>query len=161
MPRFSLDKLKSQIAYKYTIPTLFLRYKHSNWNKKYRKKIKLLTFYLIVLFCTFYSTLSPNFIWGIRRLILSVIRQKDESENGVSRKQSKLNFQKNEHFLPADKGTYVCVSGSKKCLFFGKFGVLCFLETPFWDSSFCLITNDLGPCQWSMVDLFGKRVKRF
>ena len=24
---------------------------------------------------------------------------------------------------------YVCVSGSKKCSFFGKFGVLCFLET--------------------------------
>ena len=26
--------------------------------------------------------------------------------------------------------TYVCVSGSKKCLFFGKFGEFCFLETP-------------------------------
>ena len=33
----------------------------------------------------------------------SVIRQKDES---------------------------LCVSGGKKCSFFGKFGVLCFLETP-------------------------------
>ena len=29
-----------------------------------------------------------------------------------------------------DTHTYVCVSGGKKCLFFGKFGVLCFLETP-------------------------------
>ena len=26
----------------------------------------------------------------------------------------------------------VCVSGGKKCLFFGNFGVLCFLETPVW-----------------------------
>ena len=26
--------------------------------------------------------------------------------------------------------SYVCVSGGKKCSFFGKFGVLCFLETP-------------------------------
>ena len=26
--------------------------------------------------------------------------------------------------------TYFCVSGGKKCLFFGNFGVLCFLETP-------------------------------
>ena len=26
--------------------------------------------------------------------------------------------------------TYVCVSGGKKCLFFGKFAALCFLETP-------------------------------
>ena len=25
---------------------------------------------------------------------------------------------------------YVCVSESKKCLFFGNFGGLCFLETP-------------------------------
>ena len=25
---------------------------------------------------------------------------------------------------------YVCVSGGKKCLFFGKFGMLCFVETP-------------------------------
>ena len=24
----------------------------------------------------------------------------------------------------------MCVSGGKKCLFFGKYGVLCFLETP-------------------------------
>ena len=26
--------------------------------------------------------------------------------------------------------SYMCVSGGKKCLFFGKFGVFCFLETP-------------------------------
>ena len=26
--------------------------------------------------------------------------------------------------------TYVCVSGGNKCLFFGRFGVLWFLETP-------------------------------
>ena len=26
--------------------------------------------------------------------------------------------------------TYVCISGGKKCSLFGKFGVLCFLETP-------------------------------
>ena len=25
---------------------------------------------------------------------------------------------------------YVCISGGKKCSFFGKFGVFCFLETP-------------------------------
>ena len=48
---------------------------------------------------------------------------------GVSRKQSTPNFPKNEHFLPLDMQTYVCVSWGKKCSFFGKFGVLCFLET--------------------------------
>ena len=32
---------------------------------------------------------------------------------------------------------YVCVSGDKKCSFFGKFGVLCFHETP--DLRFALL----------------------
>ena len=45
-------------------------------------------------------------------------------------KQSKPNFPKNEHFLPPDTHTYVCVLGGKKCSFFRKFGVLCLLETP-------------------------------
>ena len=49
---------------------------------------------------------------------------------GVSGKQSTSNFPKNEHFLPSDAHTYVWVSVGKKCLFFGKFCVLCFLETP-------------------------------
>ena len=40
------------------------------------------------------------------------------------------NFPKNKHFLPPGTYTHVCVSGGKKCLFFGNFGVLCFLETP-------------------------------
>ena len=30
---------------------------------------------------------------------------------------------------PPDMHTYVCVSGGKQCLFFEKFGVLCFLVT--------------------------------
>ena len=34
-----------------------------------------------------------------------------------------------EYFLPPDTYTNVCVSGGKKCSFFGKFGLLCFLET--------------------------------
>ena len=62
---------------------------------------------------------------------------------GVSRKQSMLNFPKNEHFLPLDSCTLVRVSGVKKCLFFWKFGVFCFLETPVWDSPFCLINDEL------------------
>ena len=49
---------------------------------------------------------------------------------GVSRKQSLPNFPKNKHFLPPDTHTYVCVTGGKKCSFFGKSGVFCFLETP-------------------------------
>ena len=32
--------------------------------------------------------------------------------------------------IKVNVNTCVCVSGDKKCLFFGNFGVLCFLETP-------------------------------
>ena len=44
--------------------------------------------------------------------------------------QSTPKFPKNKHFLPPDTHTHVSVSGGKKCLFFGNFGVLCFLEIP-------------------------------
>ena len=50
---------------------------------------------------------------------------------------SKLNYKtkhakfskKKRTFLHTDTHTYVCVSGGKKCSFFGKFGVICFLVT--------------------------------
>ena len=58
------------------------------------------------------------------------MRQKGEPQNGCSRKQSTPNFPNIKRFLPPDTHTYVCVSGGKKCSFFGKFGVVCFLETP-------------------------------
>ena len=48
---------------------------------------------------------------------------------GVSRKQSTPNFPKNDYFLLPDTHTYVRVRVmGKKYSFFGKFGVLCFLE---------------------------------
>ena len=51
-------------------------------------------------------------------------------KKSVTRKQSTPNFPKNEDFLPPDMHTHLCVSGGKKCLFFGNFGLLCFLATP-------------------------------
>ena len=36
---------------------------------------------------------------------------------GVTRKQSAPNFAKNEHVLPTDKHTFVCISGGKKSSF--------------------------------------------
>ena len=47
----------------------------------------------------------------------------------VTGKQARQIFRKNKHFVPPDTHKYVSVSGSKKCSFFGKFGVLCFLVT--------------------------------
>ena len=61
----------------------------------------------------------------------SVIRQRGASQNGCFKKQSAPNFPKNEH-LPPDTHTDVCVSEVKNVRFFGKFNVLCFLETPAW-----------------------------
>ena len=74
------------------------------------------------------------------------------SKRVFQKKQSTSNFLKKEHFLPPDThafvsyahvspDTCVCASGGKKCLFFGKFDVLCFLW--FWDLPFCIITNVL------------------
>ena len=72
----------------------------------------------------------------------SVKRQKGESQNGVSRKQSTSKFPNNEHFLLPDTHTYVCVPGGKKCSFFGFFDVLCFLETCFQGRPFALLPTN-------------------
>ena len=48
------------------------------------------------------------------------------SKRVFQKKQSMLNFPKNEHFFSPDTH----VSEGKKYSFFRKFGVLCFLETP-------------------------------
>ena len=48
---------------------------------------------------------------------------------GVTKKQGRR-FLKNEQFLPPVTHTCVCVSGCKKRLFLGKYGLLCFLVTP-------------------------------
>ena len=87
---------------------------------------KLLWPMLVQIFC------SKSFFLDVVVLSLNslIISKRANLKTVVSRKQSTPNFPKNEHFLPPDTHTYVCVSGGKKCSFFGKFGVLCFLETP-------------------------------
>ena len=60
----------------------------------------------------------------------SVIRQKGESRNGCFKKRKHGKFSEKRIFLTLIRTrTCVCVSGGKKCWFFGKFGVLYFLET--------------------------------
>ena len=68
---------------------------------------------------------------------LSAIRQKGEFQNECQRKQGRRNFPKNEHFLPPDKHTSVCVSGGKKCSFFGKLSLIFLLVKPVL--KFCLL----------------------
>ena len=70
-------------------------------------------------------------------------RQKGESQSRCFKKTKHAKFSKNEHFLPPDTHTYVCVSGGKKCPFFRNLPCFFFLKHPLWDSPFCLITDDL------------------
>ena len=77
--------------------------------------------------------------------------------NKAKRLISKRVFQENKAYQffpkinvsPPDTQRYVCVSGVKKRLFFGKFGVLCFLETPI--SRLTLLTFDLLPTIMPLV----------
>ena len=55
----------------------------------------------------------------------SVIRQKGESQNGCFKKTKHAKFSEKTNI------SYPLIrTGGKKCSFFGKFDVLCFLETP-------------------------------
>ena len=74
---------------------------------------------LSILHC-FYRKLKE---WNI--YTSSVIKQKDKSQNECYRKTKHAKFSEKQIFL-----TPLCVSGGKKCSFFGKFGVLYFLGTP-------------------------------
>ena len=57
---------------------------------------------------------------------------KCESQNGCYKKTKHSKFSEKWAFLtpPPDTHTCVCVWGGKKCLFFGKFGALCFHVVP-------------------------------
>ena len=63
---------------------------------------------------------TKNFIWFLSTEFFS---------NKAKGQISKWVFQENKARQIFRK-TNMCVSGGKKCSFFGKFGVLCFLETP-------------------------------
>ena len=61
-------------------------------------------------------------------------------KTGVWRKQSTSNFLENEHFLPPNTHTF---------LFFGKFDVLCFLETPVLRFALLLYYRRCFSCLWT------------
>ena len=90
----------------------------------------------------------------------SAIRQKRKSQKQVLQEsKTRQIFRKNEQFQLPDTLIYVCVSGAKKCSFFGNLVCFVFLWRPFWDSSFCLITDELGPFypQTLTKDLYCKK----
>ena len=56
---------------------------------------------------------------------------------------SKRMFQENNARQIFWKTNISCVSGGKKCLFFGNLACFVFLKHPFWDLPFCLITDSI------------------
>ena len=83
----------------------------------------------------------------------SAIRQNLKME--VTRKQSTPNFPKNKHFLTpvirqkgesqngGNKKAKHAKFSERRKFFFGKFGLICFLFTTFWDLPFFLISDEL------------------
>ena len=90
--------------------------------KQISKSLGIVQFRLISLLCP---------IFYFRHCSWSVTRQNGESQNEFFQKKNKARqiFRKTNISHPLIR-TYVCVSRGKKCSFFGKFGVLCFFETP-------------------------------
>ena len=66
-----------------------------------------------------------------------------ESQNGCFKKTKHVKFSKNRTFLLPDTHRYMFVSWSKKCSFFGKFDLLCFLVTPVSRFALFLFAYDL------------------
>ena len=77
----------------------------------------------------------------------SVIGQKGSSQYGGNKKQNMSNFLKKRTFLLTSwyghTQKYVCVSGVRNVRFSENLGRFVFLIPPFWDSPFCLITDEL------------------
>ena len=66
---------------------------------------------------------------GVRENIVGNNANGPISKRVFQEKKARQISRKNEHFLPRDTHTYMCVSGGKKGSFFEKFDMLCFLKT--------------------------------
>ena len=57
-------------------------------------------------------------------------KAKGRNSNWMFKENKARRISRKTNIPPPDAHTHVCVSGGKKCSFFGKFGMFCFLETP-------------------------------
>ena len=78
----------------------------------------------------------------------SLIRQKGESQNGVSRKQRRKNknaklSEKRTPLIPWYAHVCVRIRGVRNIRFSEHLVYFVFLKHPFWDSPFCSITDEL------------------
>ena len=97
------------------------------------KRIFLCTgFFKNLKLCLTVFILNPLILLVNIRIILSVIRQKGESQNGCFKKKSTL------------KRTRTCTYQIVRNTSFSEnFACFVFLKHPFWESSFCLITDNV------------------
>ena len=86
------------------------------------------------------SMKSPrNFTNYYTEVKSSVIRQKGESQNGCFKKTKHAKFYKKRIFL-----TRTCAyQGARNIRFSENLACFIFLKHPFWDSAFCLITDEI------------------
>ena len=72
----------------------------------------------------------------------SVIRQKDESQNGCFKKTKQAKFPEKRVFLSPWYAHVFAHQGVRNARFSEKLACFFFLKHPFWDSPFCLITDE-------------------
>ena len=74
----------------------------------------------------------------------SVIRQKGECQNGGNKKAKRAKFsKKNKHFYPLIRKRVCAYQRVRNVRFSENLACFAFLLPPFWDSPFCLITDEL------------------
>ena len=79
--------------------------------------------------------LGATYTQSRANVITSVIRQKGESQNGCFKKTKHVKFSEKRTFLTSWYGV-------RNVRFSENLTCFVFLKHPFWDSPFCLITND-------------------
>ena len=82
-----------------------------------------------------------------------VIRQKSESQNGGNKKAKYAKFsEKRTFFTPWYAHVRTCAyQGVRNARYLENLACFAFLLTPFWDSPFCLIADDL---YWPIIHRF-------
>ena len=80
-----------------------------------------------------------------KKYLVGIKAKERISKAGVTRKQNTSNFPKKDQFQLPDTLTYVCVSGTKKCSFFGKFGALFSCDARFEIRPFALLPMNWDP----------------
>ena len=98
--------------------------------------------------CTRYKSFGLQSVTGnfFSKLSSSVIRQKGESQNGCFKKAKHAKISEKQTFLTswyAHVRITCAYQGIRNVCFSEILACLAFLKHPFWDSPFCLITDEL------------------